>query len=134
MIDLNIFVPPGADITLFEPGYVNDRGEIIGKGPLSNGDLRAFLLIPCDDDHPNVEGCDYSMVDDTTIATAVTPSPATRVASPSIQGNPAFGGLANPMLRGFGRRFGPWNRGLGAERPALKPTSTVPAEQKSTDK
>jgi probable HAF family extracellular repeat protein len=47
MIDLNVFVPPGLGLTLFEPVYINNRGEITGKGPLANGDLRAFLLIPC---------------------------------------------------------------------------------------
>jgi probable HAF family extracellular repeat protein len=47
MIDLNVFVPPGLGLTLFEPVYINDRGEITGKGPVANGDLRAFLLIPC---------------------------------------------------------------------------------------
>ena len=62
VVDLNTVVPPGSGLTLFEPGFINDRGEIIGKGPLANGDLRAFLLIPCDENHPGVAGCDYSLV------------------------------------------------------------------------
>jgi hypothetical protein len=54
MIDLNVFVPPGTDLTLLEPGYINDRGEIVGKGPRANGDTRTFVLIPCGEGEP---GC-----------------------------------------------------------------------------
>jgi len=28
MIDLNVFVPPHSNLTLVEPHYINDRGEI----------------------------------------------------------------------------------------------------------
>lgn len=62
IIDLNDVVSPGSGLTLFEPGFINDRGEIIGKGPLANGNIRTFLLIPCDENHPEVAGCDYSLV------------------------------------------------------------------------
>jgi hypothetical protein len=62
MVDLNSLVT-GADMTLGFPTSINDRGEITGIGLLANGNLHAFLLIPCDEDHPGVEGCDYGMVD-----------------------------------------------------------------------
>lgn len=63
MIDLNTLVPPGSDLHLLIAYSVNDRGEIAGDGILANGDSHAFLLIPCDENHPGVEGCDYSLVE-----------------------------------------------------------------------
>jgi probable HAF family extracellular repeat protein len=57
ILDLNAFVPPGSDLTLSEATFINDRGEISGIGTLSNGDQHAFLLIPCDENHPDHEGC-----------------------------------------------------------------------------
>jgi probable HAF family extracellular repeat protein len=119
MVDLNTLIPPGSRLQPVGASEINDRGEISGNGvppgvPLANWVTQghSLLLIPCDNNHLNVEGCDYSMVDANTDATAVTPSPATKVPSPFIQGNPAFGGAANPMLRRFGRRLGPWYRQL----------------------
>jgi hypothetical protein len=74
MVDLNTLVGPGSDLTLTFAFFINDRGEIAAQGALSNGDTHAVVLIPCDEDHPSVEGCDNSMVDASEIASR--PSPA----------------------------------------------------------
>jgi hypothetical protein len=50
---------------------INDGGQIVGFGLLADGEQQGSLLIPSDDDHPNVEGCDYSMVDAGEIANSV---------------------------------------------------------------
>jgi len=73
MIDLNTLIPPSSDMELASAASINDRGEIDGDGVLSNGDTHAFLLIPCDEEHPNVEGCDYRLVDEA--ETANDPAP-----------------------------------------------------------
>jgi hypothetical protein len=46
---------------------INDRGEILAKAapigfaPNDDADLgHLVLLIPCDERHPNIEGCDHS--------------------------------------------------------------------------
>ena len=62
MVDLNTLIPPGSKLQLRQAININDRGEISGVGVLFNGDQHAVLLIPCDENHPDVEGCDYSMV------------------------------------------------------------------------
>jgi probable HAF family extracellular repeat protein len=46
MVDLNTLVLPGSDLTLTAAAFINDRGEIAGKGVLPDGDTRAVLLIP----------------------------------------------------------------------------------------
>jgi probable HAF family extracellular repeat protein len=68
MIDLNTLIPPGSGIQLTHGVAINDAGEISGDGILPSGDNRAFILIPCDENHPDVEGCDYSLVDAATAA------------------------------------------------------------------
>jgi probable HAF family extracellular repeat protein len=63
MVDLNSLVG-GTDMTLSTPISINDRGEIAGMGVFSSGNTHAFVLIPCDGHHPGVEGCDYSLLDE----------------------------------------------------------------------
>lgn len=63
IVDLNSLIPPGSGLQLKSATNINDRGEIAGTGVLVNGDQHAFLLIPCDDYHADVEGCDYTRVD-----------------------------------------------------------------------
>jgi probable HAF family extracellular repeat protein len=79
--DLNQFVPAGSDLVLNEATYINDLGEIIGVASLPNGDARDFVLIPCDQNHSNIPGCDYSSMNSATAAD-------TRVAG-DIQAAPA---------------------------------------------
>jgi probable HAF family extracellular repeat protein len=81
MIDLNTLIPPGSGIQLTHSVSINDRGEISGDGVLPTGDHRAFVLIPCDEDHPDVEGCDYSLVDAAAIHSSAAPIPTANAAA-----------------------------------------------------
>ncbi len=64
-IDLNTLVPLGSGLALTEPLSINDRGEIVGIGVLSNGDSHAYVLIPCEADD---EGCGDSPEVTTSVA------------------------------------------------------------------
>ena len=46
--DLNQFVPPSLDVTLFEATFIADGGEISVAGSFPNGDVHTFLLVPCE--------------------------------------------------------------------------------------
>jgi probable HAF family extracellular repeat protein len=84
IVDLEKLVLPGSGLTVIAGNLINDRGEIAGRGMLPNGHTHAILLIPCDEIHPEVEGCDYDTVDPETAVqlnpAPITPAPA---ASPS---------------------------------------------------
>jgi probable HAF family extracellular repeat protein len=68
IIDLNTVIPHNSALHLTDAFAINDRGEIVGVGVPSGCSAdrscgHAFVLIPCDDDHPSVDGCDYSLMD-----------------------------------------------------------------------
>lgn len=67
-VDLNTLIPPDSPLQLTVAALITDRGEIVGGGdPLgcTNNDAcnHIYVLIPCDENHPGVQGCDYSMVE-----------------------------------------------------------------------
>jgi probable HAF family extracellular repeat protein len=102
MIDLNNLIPAGSPWFLFEVDSINSRGEIVGGAfNTTTSENRAVLLIPRDENHPGVEGCDYSLVD---AATAQSPAPRS---FPS-------GSQRLPQLRRTNRYH---LAGLGASRP-----------------
>ncbi len=65
MLNLSGLILPGSDIVFNDPEFINDRGEIVGNGILPSGNQHAILLLPCDGNHPGMDGCDYSLVDTT---------------------------------------------------------------------
>jgi probable HAF family extracellular repeat protein len=77
LADLNTLVSPGSALHLTEGVDINERGEIVGSGCLPDGDCHAVVLIPCDQNHPGVEGCDYTMVDAAEVSndTSITRAP-----------------------------------------------------------
>jgi hypothetical protein len=112
IINLNVFVPPGSGIDLEDVETITDRGELFGEAFLDNGESRAFLLIPCDDNHRNVEGCDYSMMEE---------SPAVSVQQTvhGISGRRLLQQIHHPRLR-------PWGMGGLLPRPTgHDPTATL---------
>ena len=77
MVDLNSFVPASSNLTLTVATLINDRGEIAAQGVFPNGDTRAILLIPCDEERGDLEGCE----DESAGAGVVRRAPASRTTS-----------------------------------------------------
>ena len=81
-VNLNTLITPASLLNVTFPVSLNDRGEIAADGILPNGDVHAVVLIPCDENHPNLDGCDYEPVESAATAplagarTALTPAPA----------------------------------------------------------
>ena len=61
-MDMNLLVPRNSRLYMYEAISINERAEVIGNGSLPNGDVHAFLAIPCDENHQRIEGCDYRPV------------------------------------------------------------------------
>jgi probable HAF family extracellular repeat protein len=107
IVDLQTLVVPGSDITIVETNYINDAGEISGFGTNSNGDQRAILLIPCDDDHPG-QCEDNSLVEASTQQARSQATMKQDSESPADTANP----LRNRFRGGFhisGQPAGPSN-------------------------
>jgi probable HAF family extracellular repeat protein len=62
MVDLNTLIAPPSSMSVTSALLINDRGEIGCLGVDQVGE-HACLLIPCDENHPGIEGCDYGLVD-----------------------------------------------------------------------
>jgi probable HAF family extracellular repeat protein len=75
IVDLNTLVSSNSQFHLYWAGFIDEQGEIGAFGALSNGDSHAVLLVPCDENHPGIEGCDYSLADAAT-GTEVRPTVA----------------------------------------------------------
>lgn len=100
-VDLNQVTLPSSTLYLTAASFISEKGEIIAGGdPIGCTDNYACnhvaLLIPCDENHPNVEGCDYSLVE----------SSADAGASPTAERTPVLekatvtsSGAVTPFLR-----------------------------------
>jgi probable HAF family extracellular repeat protein len=83
-VDLNTLITPASNVNVPFPVSLNDQGEIAADGILPNGDVHAVVLIPCDDNHPNIEGCDYNTV----AAVAAAPVGSAKNTKPSAVATP----------------------------------------------
>ncbi len=103
-LDLNLLVTSTVDLTLNEATSLNDRGEISGFGTLANGDTHAFVLIPCDPNHPSVEGCDYSLVDNSPASSLEAPRAEAPTTLRPANANASIRALLMDRMRRFGLR------------------------------
>jgi len=111
MIDLDVFVPPSSTLTLTQATFINDRGEISAQGVLPNGNQRGVLLIPCDENHPNIEDCDYSLVEASATVNVATRMPGANMPATASSGVPPE--AIRQLLQSVGST--PWRRRFGAQ-------------------
>jgi probable HAF family extracellular repeat protein len=99
MVDLNTLLVGHPSTYILGAGIINDRGEIDCQGSDDGGVTdHACVLIPCDENHPGIEGCDYSLVGaNSTISKGLTP--VAKEATSASRGNPT-----PPALRGMPSR------------------------------
>jgi probable HAF family extracellular repeat protein len=108
IVDLNTLVIPGSQLDSAGGFGINDLGEITGDRFLPDGDKRAFILIPCDANHPNVAGRDYSLVDAATVQNSAAPIPAANApATPTTLTPSEMQDGIRTLLTKRNRRFGP---------------------------
>ena len=127
IVNLNALIPPGSGLHLGQTFTINDRGEIAGTGSDSNENDHAFLLIPCDENHSGLEGCDYSLVDPS--ATPEGPAPyVPRTLSPRPRRTnwrhvPGLAGATiGPAIENSAAKSSSWNNGDDMTNDLLDPS------------
>jgi probable HAF family extracellular repeat protein len=102
MVDLSTLVSPKPSYVSLSAMNINDRGEIAGIGTDANDNGHAVLLIPCDENHPAVEGCDYGLV----VGDATTEAHPTQITQAMASSEPKLSPIG-PMGRfGFAQAGG----------------------------
>lgn len=101
MVDLNTLIPAGSSLQLTYAVAINDHGEIAGFGvppgvPPEDYETKghAYILLPCDDDHPGV--CDDERREAGASSRAAQ-SPRVEAVPSTLQRRPFFG-LGRPAL------------------------------------
>ena len=137
IVDLNTLIPAGS-LQLADAADINDRGEIDGTGvppgvPLADWQTQGhgFLLIPCDENHPGVEGCDYSMVEP---APSVAHSDSDLPSASSVTGKRSSSNMtgANGIVRPLRQRFS--ERGAKSPAPEAAPSTSSAADPWNIDR
>ena len=100
MMDLNALIQPGTGYQLTNAININDRGEILAKAaplgftPNDDEDLgHLALLVPCEDDHAGIEGCDYSAVDPDATSGRSNAASSPAIRNRGDEDRPAFHGV-----------------------------------------
>jgi probable HAF family extracellular repeat protein len=118
IVDLNKLIPGSSQMQLVDPVSINDRGEIAGIGLPPGCTLfedatcgHAFVLIPCDENHPNIEDCDYSLVEASAMVNVATRMPGANMPAT------ASSGVSPEVIRQLLQSVGstPWRRRFGAQ-------------------
>jgi probable HAF family extracellular repeat protein len=112
VFDLNALIPHSSDLQLDNTFAISDRGEIAGFGLPSGCSLdtqcgHAFLLIPCDGEHVDLDGCE----EESEVAIPTTQSNSEPANKNSTNGGQ--GRLTPEMLAAMRARFARRYRGFG---------------------
>jgi len=100
-VDLSTLVPPNSGLQIYETDQINDRGEIAVQSTDASGNNHALLLIPCDENHPDVSGCDYETIDAETAAARFQQNPTQRptALTPDTRGPGMLNRFRSPKSR-----------------------------------
>jgi hypothetical protein len=114
MVDLNSLIPGNSSLELVTALDINDRGEIAGIGvppgvSFQDADRRghAFLLIPCEGDNSEANGCEDAP-EATDAAIQNNPASVTEASTMVTQGRP-ISEMSDTLRTRLGRRY----RGFG---------------------
>ena len=84
LFDLNRLIVNDTGLQVIEGVFINERGEITANAVTPEGNTHAVVLIPCNESHPNRDGCDYRDVDESEAALSGVAGPTARSGSSAL--------------------------------------------------